>query len=160
MLSHHCEMHTARRSCGWRLACLQAVGVLNEHVLLSKTFEVDFAKLQEDFHAGSVQLDPGSFRPLLLFSLFYLKIHLCVHVHAAEHTKLMFVCLGANSMCARIDTDASVCGPPSCWGPLAQARLYLGGWFSLFLYLGALLAGWERPTTGICCLCVWPLTFR
>lgn len=154
MLSHHCEMSTARRSCGWRLACLQAVGVLNEHVLLSKTFEADFfpSKAARWFSCWIFQI--GS-RFLQAAILKYIYVY--TYMQYSISNECLYV---SEQMYAYIDTHASVCGPPSCRGPLAQARLYLGGWFSLFLYLRALLAGWERPTTGICCLCVWPPTFR
>lgn len=40
------------------------------------------AKLQNDFHAGPFKLDPGSFRLLLLFYFGYLKIHVCLYIHA------------------------------------------------------------------------------
>lgn len=112
MLSHHGEMITARQSCGWRLACLQAVGVLNEHVLLSKRFEVDISQwsckmiFMLDL-SNWIQVPSGCCR-----FLFWL-IRLGLYIHAIKHVKLMFVCLWANSMNACIDTPLRLCVRPT-----------------------------------------------
>lgn len=81
MLSQRGELSTARRSCGWRLACLQAVGDLNEHVLLSKK------KFVADISQASCKmifmLDLSKWIRVPSGCCFgYLKIHLALYIHA------------------------------------------------------------------------------
>lgn len=70
-------------------------------------------------------------------------------------------------VCMHVYILAPVCvARPHAEGLLLslKARLYLGDWFSLSCspseWLRALPTDWERLTTGICCLCVWPPDFQ